>query len=583
MKTLFSLPKDNDFFNRYATLVPTLNILGYLAQVVSALTEIGVIFLLIFSSLAGFFPALAFPVAFIGCVIGTAFIEVGLRKFTPYSVRAILYNRFQGLDRIMSIFVLAACLLLLGASAFLSFKGSKTIVEAVAPPPATITTASADSTASAAKVETMAQYRADSIGIANRHAAQVQALKTSAASAIAAGKMELRNIEAKERATGQPFGTQKREARKRIADMEAKRDAQLAQLEADKAAALASLTADRKSAAQRIEANHSARRDSVTTYNAGAIEQAANQVKNYGGGLAWFTVVCLVVFILSVALNEVHAKGSGIEEVPQPNQYHFSESITAEFMNAASDRLNYNLRSKIRRWADKTPDPMEPKAPPVLYELSDTSQPRRKIGAQNSGIAQQSPPTLPEPLLDMLKRQGSQNTANPGTITNRTGTPDAGTPCPYEVQTFNLIQQAATAPAATRDALELSALDVVALYLGKPANDPAVRAFYDRCQDHLQGKGQNPFAEHRAIIRGFQPTGHTGARDEPNATVNNGTVIADSQQATKHSLDKDCIQCGTPFRAKVAWQKFCGAECKEAHHTEKHGAKFNPKQYHKKK
>ena len=573
MKTLFSLPKDKDFFNRYATLVPTLNILGHLAQVVSALTEIGVIYLLIFSSLAGFFPVLAFPVAFIGCVIGTAFIEVGLRKFTPYSVRAILHNRFQGLDRIMSVFVLAACLLLLGASGFLSFKGSKTIVEAVAPPPAMITTASADSTASAAKAETMAQYRADSIGIASRHAAQAQALKTSAASAIAAGKMELRNIEAKERATGQPFGTQKREARKRIADMEATRDAQLAQLEADKANALASLTADRKSAAQRIEANHSARRDSVTTYNATAIEQAANQVKNYGGGLAWFTVVCLVVFILSVALNEVHAKGSGIEEVPQPNQYHFSESITAEFMNAASERINYNLRSKIRRWADLTPEPMEPKAPPVLYELADTAQPRRKIGVQNPNKSQVLQTTQPVPLLEQLRQQGSQNTASPGATNNRTGTPDAGTPCPYEQQTFALIQQAATAPEADRDALELSALDVVALYLGKPANDPAVRAFFNRCRDYLQGKGQNPFAEHRAIIRGF-------VRD--NASISNSTIITDGQQATKHSLDKDCIQCGTPFRAKVAWQKFCSAECKEAHHTEKHGAKFNPKQYHQK-
>lgn len=583
MKTLFSLPKDNDFFNRYATLVPTLNILGYLAQVVSALTEIGVIYLLIFSSLAGFFPALAFPVAFFGCVIGTAFIEVGLRKFTPYSVRAILYNRFQGLDRIMSIFVLAACLLLLGASAFLSFRGSKTIIEAVAPPPATITTASADSTASAAKAETMAQYRADSIGIAGQHTAQVQALKTSAASAIAAGKIELRNIEAKERATGQPFGTQKREARKRIADIEAARDAQLSQLEADKAAALASLADDRKNATRRIEDAHSARRDSVATYNSGAIEKAANQVENYGGGLAWFTVICLVVFILSVALNEVHAKGSGIEEIPQPNQYHFSESITAEFMNAASDRLNYNLRSKIRRWSENTPEPMEPQAPAVLYELADTSQPRRKIEARQLNISQANPFVLVEPLLDRLRRQGSQNTASPGTTTSHAGTLGAATPCPYEVQTFSLIQQASIAPAADREALELSALDVVAMYIGKPANEPAVRVFYDRCRDYLQGKGPNPFAEHRAIIRGFQPGSKAGTKGEHNATVNNGTVIADSQQATKHSLDKDCIQCGTAFRAKVAWQKFCGAGCKEAYHTSKHGAKFNPKQYRRRK
>lgn len=546
MKTFKTLPTNEEFFKKYAMLVPTLNILGYLAQVVSALTEIGVIFLLIFSSLAGFFPALAFPIAVIGCIVGTAFLEVGLRKFTPYSVRAILYNRFQGLDKIMSVFVLAACTLLLGASGFLSFKGSKTIIEAVAPIPATITTANADSVASAAKAETLAEYRTDSIGIASRHAAQAQALKTSAASAIAAGKIELRNIEAKERATGQPFGTQKRESRKRIADMEANRDAQLAQLEADKAAALASLTADRKSAAQRIEANHSARRDSVTNYNATAIEQAANQVKNYGGGLAWFTVVCLVVFILSVALNEVHAKGSGIEEVPQPNQYEFTESIAAEFLNAASERLNYNLRSRIRRWADKTPDPMEPKLPAVLYDLTDAALRRRRI-AQPPPV--QNPSTLnstgSHSLFQIppgiLARRGSQNNAP-----NVRGQVEADF---YQNTVFSLIRQSEKADPEVKKALELSALDVIGMYLNKQADSQEANDFFQRCKVHHEGKGENPFNNQRTVIQGF-----TKSASAANTRI--------------------CQHCQKPYIYRHHKQKFCEDTCRIAAFEARKGKKL---------
>lgn len=39
---------------------------------------------------------------------------------------------------------------------------------------------------------------------------------------------------------------------------------------------------------------------------------------------------------------------------------------------------------------------------------------------------------------------------------------------------------------------------------------------------------------------------------------------------------KDCEQCGQPFAAKVAWQRFCCEACKLAHHEAKHGRKFDP-------
>jgi H+/gluconate symporter-like permease len=105
MKVQYSLPKDEKFFGDYASLAPTLVALGYLAQVVNALTEFGVVYSIVKASLQDFFPNYAPAVGLFGAIIGTAFLEVGLRKFIPYSVRAILYKRFAGLHLFISCFV----------------------------------------------------------------------------------------------------------------------------------------------------------------------------------------------------------------------------------------------------------------------------------------------------------------------------------------------------------------------------------------------------------------------------------------------------------------------------------------------
>ena len=48
-------------------------------------------------------------------------------------------------------------------------------------------------------------------------------------------------------------------------------------------------------------------------------------------------------------------------------------------------------------------------------------------------------------------------------------------------------------------------------------------------------------------------------------------------------LIKDCEHCGQTYQAKVIWQRFCSADCKEQWHTAQHGQAFNPKRYHKQK
>lgn len=472
MRFFSSLPKDEAFYNRYAALLPTLRRLGYLAQIISALTEVGVIYALVYGSVSDFFPHLAAPAAAFGAILGTAFIEVGLRQFLPFSARAILHRRFAGLDRLMTAFILAAAVGLMATSAILSFHGSKTIVETVAPPPALRSTAAADSLAAASSAAARSDFQRDSAEIAQRYAALFQAQKT-------AYSAKIQNARRLEASTNEG---ERRKGRAQVAALEADRAAVLADLEGRKAGEMSAAVGRKAGTVGRIEADRAAVGLEVATANAAAVQKSEAKVRQYGGGLAWFTVVCLVVLVLAVSLEEMFCKGSGLEQVAQPNQYHFSAGVFSEFWETLWEKWNYNARTRIRRWADKTPPPPKPVEPSTLYELADW-KPRRVTLR-----------TAPEAPLS------AHNGAHVGTSHN------------------------------LRDA-SARAVHIPAAKDAPPPLDA--------------------------------PASVTRARD--NAAV------------TPDPFAKDCAQCGQPFAAKVAWQRFCCEGCKLAHHEERHGGRrFDP-------
>ncbi|HRF39935.1 MAG TPA: hypothetical protein PK198_14190, partial [Saprospiraceae bacterium] len=163
MKFRFTLPTNEEFFQRYAGLIPTLSKLGYLAQVVSALTEVGILFALILNAVADIMPpGLATMTGITGAILATAFIEIGLRKFLPFSARQILNKRFAGLDLVMSVAIFTASLLLLTASGALSFYGSKETVAAVVPPAQTEGTGAIDTTVNSHRQSNLKSYQRDS-------------------------------------------------------------------------------------------------------------------------------------------------------------------------------------------------------------------------------------------------------------------------------------------------------------------------------------------------------------------------------------------------------------------------------------
>jgi hypothetical protein len=483
MKTLFSLPKDDGFFNRYATLIPTLRKLGILSQVINAITEVGIMYAVVYSLLSEFWGAYAVPLSIFGAMIGTGVIELGLRQFLPYACRAVLFKRFKGLDLWMSLFILISCLALFACSLTMSFRGSKAMVEAAAPTPEQKSTAAADVALNTGKLDATQTFSRDSGEIAARYAGLITTQKNAYGARIETERATV----AKYQRTGQSYTTLINAAKAKINNLQAERAGKIADLEAQKAKEIQDAAARKNADFERLTTAHTFATTDIQTQNSAARQKAESRTRTYGSGLAWFTLIFHFVLILAVALDEMNNKGSGIEQVAQPNQYHFSESIWASFWNTVSDKWNFHARTKIKKWADRTPAPPRPSAPPTLYELADWKPQRVTLETQPADFA--------------------------GMATGATGT--------------------------------------------------------SAKEDTDRGLGVLSFAAMRFNAKRYQPT----ADENPGITQSGPGVLE-----VDKSL-KPCLQCGTMFRYRTTWQKFCTDDCKLAHHEQKHGRKFDPRQY----
>ena len=376
MKIQFSLPTDEGFFNRYATLTPTLSKLGIIAQCISALTEVGIFYSLIFSRTIAISPNHANTISIVGAIIGTAFLEIGLRKFTPYSVKAFIYKRFSGLDLAMTIFILLVTIGLFTLSGTLSFQGSKEMVKIAKPIPILATTNKIDTTYQKDKAAIQTTFSLDSATIAKGYIQQLATNKQLYKALVEQQQSKLNQYQRKEQRTGLSYQSKKEAIRGKIASLDAENATKKGNMEALQATEIKALINNRKKDLATIESRYLAKVQQIETDNTMVLLRSESTTLFYGNGLAWFTIICLCVFLFSVVIEEIHKKGSGIKQVAIPNQYHFSESVVAEFMNMINEKINYKLRTKINEWAAKTPPPPLPTAPPNLYDLEKAKQQR---------------------------------------------------------------------------------------------------------------------------------------------------------------------------------------------------------------
>lgn len=389
MKKRMSLPQNQDFFDRYAALTPTLNRLGWLGQVISALLEFGPLYAILRMGLQDVAPEYAHSIALIGALIFTLFIEIGLRKFGTYSARNVIQKQFKGLDLAMSLIVITIFLTCVLSSGILSFKGSYDMTEYGMG--STQNLATLDSAAHQQQLhKNYTQYQRDSNTLSTSFAAQIRTTDNKYAAKAATINAEIKRYENRE--------ILKKESYRSSID---KKNIELEQAKATgqhivdslthlQSAGLANLRNKRDSSQQAIMALWSTTQKEVKADNNSKTDKHEAKINRYGGFLGAITLIALAVVILSIFMQEIINKGAAMEEKALPNDYYFRESVWAAFVNMLSDKWNYYSRKWIAKYSDKTPPPPPMDAPPTIYNIKNLNSKIVEIDLDEEKTAEQT-------------------------------------------------------------------------------------------------------------------------------------------------------------------------------------------------
>lgn len=631
MKSFLSLPTSQDFYDRYAHLIHTLNRTTPLTQIISAATEIGVIYSITYKAVHQVLPELATALAITCAVLGTALLELGLRVLFPYGWRAILYRRFTGLDCLMSVAILLALGMLATASGTLSFKGGKEAVISNLPPPELDTTAEDEATADKDRRTALATFAADSAQIATRYTAQIQATGASYAAQIEAAKGKVQYYRQREAITGNSYASAKAREAQRANELEAERAQAIAQLRSTEAEEIRTAATARTTALASITEHLEDARAEIEAGNKKTEEEHRAKTNGIGLGVGWFTIICLLYFALVTLLYEAMKKGSGMEDKPAPNHYTFAPGILAEATGAVSERWNYWTRNAIQRFADSTPAPPLPANIKSMYDLAGIRADVVQLEALDEDTGGGNVLRIPRQADRRLMAGGATGTA--------AGTGTTATAEDLENKVFHLIGAGIALESDNYhdEAAKyfLQAEDVLKMYLGPDHHPKEFTEIYNGCILHMNGAGPNPFEHHhrrnpigfrkasggdpepthehytvtpeeaRRLITALEEEAEkqrTAGNEEAakrcedqvrklkeqlqqNAPANGDRYNGDRYTAEKSAADsrtRNCKQCGQPFTYRHWNKKYCSDQCKLDFHAEKHGGqRFDPAEYRK--
>jgi len=580
MKTLLSLPDINqkEFFSRYANLIPTLFWLGVLAQIVSFATELGIVYNIISNKLLDLpIPMYSETITIISwtaAIIGSLFFEVGLRKFIPYSVRSFLYGRWTGLDKAMSIFILMVAGLLVSGSISLSFKGSKELVN-IASKPKEQSTLKIDQDNQSRRKEIADTYLADNKNIVASYDAQISGIESKYLGKIQKQESEIALYSRKEQRTGKSYTSRKEVHRGNIAKLKSEQGAEIAALQASKRKELANISEIKRKADSKAINKHERAVSSIERKNRTAANEATTKANLYGGGLAWFTILCMVVFILSVIIDEVHKKGSGIVEQVLVNQYDFSPSAWSRFIAMAKEKFQQKVHSQITRWEETTPSPTLPVIQHELFDIGNIDQERITVEVEK----------LPEGKYIVPSKIDKSNLIPPQK--ENTVSPTVPKEDHFDIGGFskNKVNNSAVKDAPFAEAKDVGSFNNKGGQLSKenkaisdPRNNDSTHTDSNRSND----KELKP----RAVIQGFRRSNddklpdrvHLVLDDSPSGTKNDTPIVVEKVVEKIVYVDKkdtkNCLQCGELFTYKSKKKIYCSTKCRQDSWEQKNGKKL---------
>lgn len=95
LKQVESHATNRDFYDLFRPIIPSMDLTGKIAQVISALTEAVTVWFIMQSELAGVTKAVSIVLSIIAVILVVAVLELGGRKFLQVLTRALVWKRLQ--------------------------------------------------------------------------------------------------------------------------------------------------------------------------------------------------------------------------------------------------------------------------------------------------------------------------------------------------------------------------------------------------------------------------------------------------------------------------------------------------------
>lgn len=509
MKRFLTLPKDDKFYQTYAKFSLGIGLGVVVAQLISTLTESGIIYFAVYESALIFGEYYAKIAGYIGVILGVLMIEiVGLRFFLPKAVDSFLYGRWNGLHAWMSAFSVVMAVLLITGSAFLSYKGKSIVIEGVLNESQQLEQTAIDSTFNDSKKTATATFKSDSTATAQNYQSLTNKEIQKFDNQIEVAKNNLNHWKSKSSVTGKNYSTRINNAQTKIK-----------QIKANKSAAIAALERERINKIDALKIATISKSDSLqtayTTASTNSKSDFQHKTATYDNGGTWIVLIAIVFAVIGIILQRIFYKGSGIEEKHIITDYHFRPSVITELKEAITERLQQVSHQAINNFAAKTAAPPTPALPHALLDVSNYSQP---------AYHWDNVPTIAANSDTSDNQLESRITAYAESI--------------ITLEEKNLHEQAET--------IELKANEVIKAYLERNAGTATVKAidaFRTKVINYVNDNSkQNPFDVERRQI-GF-------------------SQISNGQRNNGERRERNCKHCNQSFQHKHWNKQYCSDECR---------------------
>lgn len=345
---------NRDFYNLFRPIAPSIDMIGKVAQVISALTEAVTIWHISQSELAGSSKVVATLVSIVATILVVAVLELGGRKFLQVATRALVWKRFKNKWYIALFAIVTAITIGMGVMSFrLSTNGINHAFVSNVP-----VSTHVDDT------KFKSNYREDVKLIASQYDSEWNLLNSNNESVldrtsdkydakIAAAELKATNYDRKY-ASGEKWAkSQAAKYRKKGSSLLLEKSNALSVLQDKNTKRLEQWRSEKKSA---IAIAKKEMKASVAAVTASTVKVHDAEVTNatfWGGLFSWFVGFSVVLAFVCIISVEVYRRGSGIEV--EYDEHDVDLSVPELVWMGVSNRWNGFFRKRAEKFAQITP------------------------------------------------------------------------------------------------------------------------------------------------------------------------------------------------------------------------------------